>query len=119
MMKNNYIEYFTYITPSISNICFKSESFIQSYGKSLEFNTITLGISPNYFHTTEKSDLKIYQQSQYLKKYNPSEQLYFKDNIGKIGISALFNWEFKAHLSSLIFYNIKNKILFIIFIFYF
>ena len=108
MMKNNYIEYFTYITPSISNICFKSESFIQSYGKSLEFNTITLGISPNYFHTTEKSDLIIYQQSQYLKKYNPSEQLYFKDNLGKIGLSAIFNWEFKADLSSIIFYNIKN-----------
>ena len=110
MMKKNYIEYFSYKTPSLSKMCFESESLIQSYGKSLEFSTITLGISPNYFHTTEKSDLIIFDQNKYLKHYNPSEQLYFKDNIGKIGLSAIFNWEFKADLSSTIFFNIKNPI---------
>ncbi len=108
MMKKNYIEYFSYKTPSFSKICLQSESFIQNYGKSLEFITTTLGISPNYFHTTEKSDLKIFEQNKYLKQYNPSEQLYFKDNLGKIGLSAIFNWEFKADLSSTIFFNIKN-----------
>ncbi len=109
MLKNNYIEYFSFKTPSFSNLCFESDSTIQNYGKNLEYNIYIKGISPNYFHTTEKNDLKIFKQNKKLKKYNPSEQLYFKENIGKIGISALFNWEFKANLSSLIFYNIKNK----------
>jgi len=109
LIKNNYIEYFSFKTPSFSNLCFKSDSTIENYGKNLEYNIYIKGISPNYFHTTEKNDLKIFKQNKKLKKYNPSEQLYFKDNIGKIGISAIFNWEFKVNLTSNIFYNIKNK----------
>jgi ABC-type antimicrobial peptide transport system permease subunit len=107
MYKKNYIEYFSFKTPTITDLCFGSQTTIQNYGKSLEYETFTKGISPNYFHATEKEDLIIFKQNKNLKKYNPSEQLYFKDNIGKIGISALFNWEFKADLSSTILFNFK------------
>ena len=109
MFNLNYIEYFSLKTPTISDNCFKRDTSIQNYGKSFDFTVYTKGISPSYFKATEKSDLKIEEQNKTYEKYILSEQLYLKENLGKVGLSAIFKWEFNANISKDFIFKINNN----------
>jgi hypothetical protein len=52
--------------------------------------------------------LKISNQNNKYKSYSPSEQLYFSDFNGKIGISGILNFEFNANLSTTMFLRLLN-----------
>ena len=108
MIDNNYIEYFSLKSPTSSVLCFKSDTSVENYGRSLDFKIYTKSISPLYFNANEKSILKIAQQNDNYKNYNPSEQLYFKEFRDKIGLSAIFTWEFNASLTTNFFLKISN-----------
>ena len=103
------IESFTFRTAEFSEVCFKSTIQVENIGKSLYYTTYLNGISPEYFSTTEKSDLKIAEQNETYNKYNPSEQLYLKDYIGKVGLSALFTFHFDLHINTDFYINLKNQ----------
>ena len=62
-----------------------------------------------YFSATTSNDLKIFLQNNKYKKYTPSEQLYFSEYRGKIGLSAIFDYEFNANLDSKIFLRISKS----------
>ena len=78
-------------------------------GKSLQYTTYLNGISWEYFSTTEKSGLQIAEQNKSYIKYNPSQQLYLRNNIGKIGLSAIFTFHFDLHLNNDFYLNLINK----------
>jgi ABC-type antimicrobial peptide transport system permease subunit len=109
MFDQNYIEYFSLKSPISANLCFRSETSIENYGRTYDFTIYTKSISPLYFYANEKSDLKIAEQNENYKNYIPSEQLYFKEFIDKIGLSAIFTWEFNANLTTQFFLKISNQ----------
>ena len=49
-----------------------------------------------HFSATTPHDLKIFLQNSKYKDFTPSEQLYLEDYRGKIGISAILDYEFNA-----------------------
>ena len=92
LFDKNLIESFSYKTADFSEVCFGTYTEVGNMGKSLQYKTYLKGISPEYFSTTEKSGLQIAEQNKSYIKYNPSQQLYLRNNIGKIGLSAIFTF---------------------------
>ena len=109
LFDENLIESFSYKTPDFSEVCFNTKTEVGNMGKSLQYTTYLNGISPEYFSTTEKSGLQIAEQNKNYIKYNPSQQLYLKDNLGKIGLSAIFTFNFNLHLNNDFYLNLINK----------
>ena len=109
MFDQKYIEYFSLKSPTSEILCFKSKTSIENYGRTFDFTIYTKSISPLYFDANEKSDLKIAEQNKNYTNYIPSKQLYFKEFRDKIGLSAIFTWEFNANLTTDFFLTISNK----------
>lgn len=103
------IEDFGLYTFHINNACFEAKSYILNYGKTVESLQNVLGVNSAYFSSTSKIDLKIAEQNENFQDYTPSEQLYFSDFKGKIGISGIFKYEFNAKIDSNIFLKLKTK----------
>ena len=95
-------------TLDLNDVCLKSDFYITNYGKTVNSYQRFLAVNSAYFASTTSNDLKIAQQNNKYKDYSPSEQLYFSDFRGKIGISAIFTYEFNANLDSKIFLKISK-----------
>ena len=108
LYQKNLIESFSLYTLNLNDICLESKFYITNYGKTVSSAQNILAVNSAYFSATTKNDLKIFLQNSKYKKYTPSEQLYFSDFRGKIGISAILNHEFNANLESKIFLKITK-----------
>ena len=108
LYQKNLIESFSLYTLNLNDICLESKFYITNYGKTVSSAQNILAVNSAYFSATTKNDLKIFLQNNKYKKYTPSEQLYFSDFRGKIGISAILNHEFNANLESKIFIKITK-----------
>ena len=109
LFENNLIESFSLYTLNLNSICLESKFYITNYGKTVISNNNILAVNSAYFSATTSNDLKIFLQNNKYKKYTPSEQLYFSEYRGKIGLSAIFDYEFNANLDSKIFLRISKS----------
>ena len=103
------IESFSLHTIYLNNLCLDSNFYILNYGKTVTSKHNLLAITSGYFSSTTKSDLKISEQNKNYKSYTPSEQLYFSEFKGRVGISGVLKYEFNANLDSKIFLRLLNK----------
>ena len=109
LFESNLIESFSLYTLNLNSICLESKFYITNYGKTVISNNNILAVNSAYFSATTSNDLKIFLQNNKYKKYTPSEQLYFSEYRGKIGLSAIFDYEFNANLDSKIFLRISKS----------
>ena len=109
LYKENLIESFSLFTVDLNSLCLQSKFYITNYGKTVNSLQNILAVNSAYFSATTSHDLKIYQQNNSYKDFTPSEQLYLSDFRGKIGISAILNYEFNANIESKIFLKIKKE----------
>ena len=89
---------------------YDSVFYISNYGKNIQSKLDLTGISSEYFSTTNKQDLIISEQNKSYSDYTPSEQLYFADFKGKIGVSGILKYQFNINLNSNIFLKFTNEI---------
>jgi ABC-type antimicrobial peptide transport system permease subunit len=108
LYRKKLIDSFSLVTLDLNDVCLKSDFYITNYGKTVNSYQRFLAVNSAYFASTTSNDLKIAQQNNKYKDYSPSEQLYFSDFRGKIGISAIFTYEFNANLDSKIFLKISK-----------
>ena len=108
LIKKGAIESFSFKTQTIEDHCYGNTASIDNLGKSLSFNIYLKGLNPSYFETINPDDVTINKENKKYKMYSPSEQLYFKENFAKTGMSAIFNWEFNADLNTEFFLKISN-----------
>ena len=91
------IDSFSLYTVYLNDICLGSDFYISNYGKTIDINLNLLAINSAFISATSKNDLKISEQFKKYKRYSPSEQLYFSDFKGKVGISGILNYQFNVH----------------------
>ena len=103
------IDSFSLYTLYLDDICLDSRIYLLNYGKTVESRHNVLAINSAYFSATAKNDLKISEQNKKYKSFTPSEQLYFSEFKGNLGISGILKHEFNAKLDSKIFFKILNK----------
>jgi ABC-type antimicrobial peptide transport system permease subunit len=103
------IDSFSLYTVYLDDICLDSKFYITNYGKTVISRHNLLAINSGYFSSTSETDLKISNQNSKYKSYSPSEQLYFSDFKGKIGISGILNFEFNANLNITMFLKLLNE----------
>ena len=103
------IDSFSLYTVYLNDICLDSNFFITNYGKTVSIKHNVLAINSEYFSTTSKTDLKIAEQNKKYKIFSPSEQLYFSNFKGKVGVSGILKYEFNANMNSRIFLKFLNK----------
>ena len=108
LYQRNLIESFSLYTLNLNSICLESKFAITNYGKTVNSANNILAVNSAYFSATTPQDLKISLQNNKYKDYTPSEQLYFSEFRGKIGLSAIFNFEFNANLDTKIFLKISK-----------
>jgi len=108
LFKRNLIESFSLFTLYLNEVCLESKFYITNYGKTINSAHNILAVNSAYFSATTSHDLKIFLQNNKYKDFTPSEQLYLEEYRGKIGISAILDYEFKANLESKIFLKITN-----------
>ena len=108
LFKRNLIESFSLYTLNLNEVCLESKFYITNYGKTTNSAHNILGVNSAYFSATTPHDLKIFLQNNKYKDFTPSEQLYLEDYRGKIGISAILDYEFNANLESKIFLKITK-----------
>ena len=108
LYQRNLIESFSLYTLNLNSICLESKFAITNYGKTVNSANNILAVNSAYFSATTPQDLKISLQNNKYKDYSPSEQLYFSEFRGKIGLSAIFNFEFNANLDTKIFLKISK-----------
>ena len=109
LYKRKLIDSFAFYTLFLDDICLDTTIYITNYGKTVLSKQNSIAINSAYFSTTTKTDLVISEQNKNYKKYTPSEQLYFSEFKGKLGISAILNFEFNANLKSKMFLKLINK----------
>ena len=103
LYQKNLIETFSLISVNLGSLCFDTNFYISNYGKTINSKQDIFSINSAYFSATTPQNLKIYKQNKNYKNFTPSEQLYFSEFRGKIGISAILTFEFNADLDSKIF----------------
>ena len=103
------IESFSLVTVDLGSVCFDSSFYITNYGKTLNSKQNIIGINSAYFAATTPQNLKIAKQNNKYKKFSPSEQLYFSEFRGKIGVSAILTFEFNANLDSKMFLKMSKR----------
>ena len=108
LYQRNLIESFSLYTLNLNSVCLESKFAITNYGKTVNSANNILAVNSAYFSATTPQDLKISLQNNKYKDYTPSEQLYFSEFRGKIGLSAIFNFEFNANLDTKIFLKISK-----------
>jgi ABC-type antimicrobial peptide transport system permease subunit len=109
LYNRNLIDSFSLYTVYLDDICLDSKFYITNYGKTVTSRHNLLAINSGYFSATSETDLKISNQNNKYKSYSPSEQLYFSDFKGKIGISGILNFEFNANLNTTMFLKLLNE----------
>ena len=109
LYRRKLIESFSLVTLDLNDVCLKSDFYITNYGKTVNSYQNILAVNSAYFSATTPNDLKIAQQNKNYQQYSPSEQLYFSDYRGKIGISAILTYEFNANLDSKIFLRVTKS----------
>lgn len=113
LYNNNLIENFGYITPSLSDECFDADIQIGNLGKNLYYNTYINGINSDYFPATQHVGLGIKSTMNYNNKsfnsLSPSEQLYLSGSKGRIGISALFDFQMNANVNEDVFLKLDSQ----------
>ena len=103
LYQKNLIETFSLISVNLGSLCLDTNFYISNYGKTINSKQDIFSINSAYFSATTPQNLKIYKQNKNYKNFTPSEQLYFSEFRGKIGISAILTFEFNADLDSKIF----------------
>jgi ABC-type antimicrobial peptide transport system permease subunit len=109
LYKRKLIDSFSLYTVYLDDICLDSKFYITNYGKTVKSRHNLLAINSGYFSATSETDLKISNQNSKYKSYSPSEQLYFSDFNGKVGISGILNYEFNANLNTTMFLKLLNE----------
>lgn len=109
LYNRNLIDSFAIYTSYLNDFCFDANIYITNYGKTVQSKHFITGISSEYFSSTTKTDLKISEQNNKYKGFNPSEQLYISEFKGKTGISGILKYEFDANLETKIFLQLLNK----------
>ena len=108
LIQEGAIETFSFKSQTLEDLCYGNTASIDNLGKSLSFNIYLKGLNPSYFETINPEDVSINKQNKKYKNFSPIEQLYFKENFAKTGMSAIFNWEFNADLNTEFFLKISN-----------
>ena len=103
------IQSFSLYTLYLNDICLDSKFFISNFGKTVSSEQNILAINSAYFDSTSKTDLKISEVHRKYKYYTPSEQLYFSEFKGKVGVSGILKYDFNANLDSDIFLQFINN----------
>ena len=108
LIQEGAIETFSFKSQTLEDLCYGNTASIDNLGKSLSFNIYLKGLNPSYFETINPEDVSINKQNKKYKNFSPIEQLYFKENFAKTGMSAIFNWEFNVDLDTEFFLKISN-----------
>ena len=104
------IDSFSLYTVYLNDICLDSRFYLINYGKTIELGQKILSINPDFFSSKTEINYKISQQNKKYKEYSPSEQLYFSDYKGKIGVSGILKYNLDADLdTTLILKLLKNN----------
>ena len=103
------IEKFSFKSCNIGDL-YDSFFYILNYGKNIKSRLSFIGLSPEYFASTNKQDLVISEQNKSYSDYTPSEQLYFSEFRGKVGVSGILKYEFNINLNSDIFLKFTDGI---------
>ena len=103
------IKSFSFFSLRLDSVCLNSNIDILNYGITERTGQTILAVNSGFFNASTKLDLTVAKQNKKFKKYTPSEQLYFSELKGKIGISSIFKYKFDLQLNSDIFLEILNK----------
>ena len=107
---NKLTKSFSFFSLRLESVCLDSNIFLLDYGKTKRILQSILAVNSGFFDTSTKLNLAVDKQNKKFKKYTPSEQLYFSELKGKIGISSVFRYNFDLQLNSDIFMQIlKNN----------
>ena len=106
---NKLIKSFSFFSLRLDSVCLDSKIDILNYGITERNDQTILAVNSGFFDASTKLDLTVAKQNKKFKKYTPSEQLYFSELKGKIGISSVFKYKFDLQLNSDIFLEILNK----------
>ena len=109
LYNKNLIESFSFFTQYLDEVCLNSDFYISNYGKTINSEQYILAVNSAYFDSISNNNLKISEMNRKYKKYSPSEQLYFSEFKGKVGVSGLLKYLFNANLDSKIFLQFFNK----------
>ena len=103
------IDSFSLYSVYLNDICLGSDFYISNYGKTIDMESNLLSINSAFFSATSKNDLKISEQFKKYKHFSPSEQLYFSDFKGKVGVSGILNYQFNVHKNTEFLLKFTNK----------
>lgn len=104
---------FAFQSGMIDDLCYHGDSSVVNLGKSLTFSSQVRAISPLFFNATNTEDLKVASWSKYsydnINNISPSEILYYAEAKGKVGLSGIFEWEFKANTEDPFYIQLKRQ----------
>lgn len=106
MFEKGLIESFAFKSHTMDDIC-DCTSSIKNLGGFLKYEVNLIGVSPTFFNMTDRDFLKIGETRLFDKEeYNemvPTEQLYLKGNMNKLGLSGYFTNEFNLKMNDAIY----------------
>ena len=108
LFEENVIESFSFKSPSLDKFTNDLNVTTVNPGKNLYYEVLLIAVTPSYFNSTDSENLKVSSQNKSNSMFNPSEQIYLLENVGKSGISGYFSWYFKANLNDY-FYLVFTK----------
>lgn len=88
LKNNSLISEFTYITPTVNNLC--CDTIYENEGKAFTFSLNTVAIGPNFHRAADETFLKVVKEHLKIEGSVPSEHLYVLQNKGRMGQSTFF-----------------------------